>query len=128
MTFFLHGEKMSSKISGLALDDLQEILFFLIAKRCLVRDEDFCPISLNTLRKQLTLYALDFFNRRSIAQAIARIRDAGLIKARDPDDGFAGTRLAFSTLLFEITPLGLDYIDRLLLAEIDPLYSEAYLP
>lgn len=77
------------------------------------QEEDFCPISLNTLRKQLTPYTLDLFNRKTIDQAIARIRDAGLIKARNPDAGFAGTRRAFSTLLFEITPLGLDYIDQL---------------
>lgn len=96
----------------LVLDNLQELLFFLIARRCLLRDEDFCPISPNTLRKQLTLYTLDFFNRRSIAQAIARIRDAGLIKVRDPYAGFAGTRRTFSSLLFEITPQGFDYIDQ----------------
>jgi len=114
-------------VGTLLLDNLHQILFFLVARRCLLQDEDFCPISLNTLRKQLTLYTFDLFDRRSIAQAIARIRDAGFIKARDPDAGFAGTRRPFSTLLFEITTLGVDYIDRLLLAEIDPLYSEARL-
>lgn len=94
-------------------DDFHQLLFFLIARRCLVQVEDFCPISLNTLRKQLTLYTFDLFNRRSIAKAIARIRDAGLIKARDPDAGFAGTSRTFSSLFFEITPLGLDYVDQL---------------
>ena len=99
-------------MATLLLDNLHQLLFFLIARRCLGQDEDFCPISLNTLRKQLTLYTFDLFNHKTIDQAIARIRDAGLIKARGPDAGFAGTRRSFSTLLFEITPLGLDYIER----------------
>lgn len=109
-------------------DDFHKLLFFLIARRCLLRDEDFCPISLNTLRKHLTLYTFDFFNRRSITQAIARIRDAGLIKARDPDAGFADIRRSFSTLLFEITPLGLDYVDQFTESFEPPGDIEAYFP
>lgn len=100
-------------MSTLVLDDLHQLLFFLVARRCLLRDEDFCPISLNTLRKQLTLYTLDLFDRKTIDRAIARIRDAGVIKTQDPSAGFAGTRRSFSTLLFEITALGVDYIDQL---------------
>lgn len=95
------------------MTDLQETVFFLIAQRWLSHEEDFCPLSLNTLRKHLTFYTLDYYHRKAILSAIAALSDSGFIDTREPRAGFAGTRRAFSTLLFQITPLGLDYIDRL---------------
>ncbi len=106
------------------LDEVHQVLFFLVARRCLDQDYGVSLISPNTLRKQLTLHTESFFPRPDVSRILSDLQKAGLIRAREPGPTLPGRRRAFSTLLFEITPLGLDYVDQLITEDDDQVEFE----
>jgi len=95
------------------MDQFDETLFFLIARRCLQEDNNTCCLGLAVLVRQLSAHSALFPSPRILRDRIRSLQAAGVLVVLKDAPGASGTGQPFSSFTFQITPAGLDYIDRL---------------
>jgi len=96
-----------------AVQIIDETLFYLIARRCLQEDNNPCSIGLAVLLRQLSAHTALFPSPRLLQERIRSLQAAGVLVVLKDVPGASGTGQPFFSLTFQITPAGLDYIDRL---------------
>jgi len=92
---------------------IDETLFYLIARRCLKEDNNPCCLGLAVLLRQLSAHTALFPSPRTLRDRIRSLQAAGVLVVLKDVPGASGTGQPFFSLTFQITPAGLDYIDRL---------------